>query len=235
MRKLHISGIAKQQLHDVLLPMDTHIADRIAASGIVPVIALEKAEQAAPLCRALAEGGLKVAEITFRTEAAAEAIALVAKEFPDFALGAGTVTTLGQLQKAVDAGASFAVAPGCNPTIINAAQAAGLPFYPGVCTPSDVERALECGCQTLKFFPAGAMGGITTIKALYGPYKHLGIRFVPTGGIGLNNMADFLGTAGVMAIGGSWLVAPALVAAGNWQEITRLTAEAVAIAKAVKE
>ncbi|NRA37218.1 MAG: bifunctional 4-hydroxy-2-oxoglutarate aldolase/2-dehydro-3-deoxy-phosphogluconate aldolase [Planctomycetes bacterium] len=214
--------------------MSTEIADRIAASRLVPVIALDKASDAAPLCNALAEGGLEVAEITFRTDAAAEAIAIVAKEFPSFALGAGTVTNLDQLNKAIDAGARFAVAPGCNPKIVQAAQAAHLPFYPGICNPSDIEAAVEVGCQTLKFFPAGAMGGVTTIKALYGPYKHLGIRFVPTGGIGLDNMAEYLACDGVMAIGGSWIVAPKLVNEGNWAEITRLTQEAVTIAQGVQ-
>lgn len=202
----------------------------IQARRIVPVIALERADQTVPLLRALAAGGLEVAEITFRTAAARDAIAIAAREFPTFALGAGTVTTRAELAAAITAGARFAVAPGCNPTIINAAHDAGLPFFPGVCSPSDIERALELGCTTLKFFPAAQAGGTPMIKALYAPYQHLGISFIPTGGIDLKNMPEYLATPGVLAIGGSWIVSGALIKAGNWSEITRLTAEAVAAA-----
>lgn len=211
----------------------TSISDQIKAARIVPVIALEDADKAVPLCKALAAGGLEVAEITYRTTAAAEAIRVVAKEFPSFALGAGTVTLHSELESAIDAGARFAVAPGCNPEIVKAAQAAGLPFFPGVCTPSDIELALSCNCQTLKFFPAGAMGGVSTLKALYAPYKHRGIHFVPTGGIKAANMLEYLQTPGVIAIGGSWIVANDLIAANDWETITALTTEAVQAAAGV--
>ena len=209
------------------------ILSTIRARRIVPVIALERAEQTVPLLAALAKGGLEVAEITFRTAAAREALAIAAKEFPSFALGAGTVTTRDELTAAIAAGARFAVAPGCNPSIVNAANDAGLPFFPGVCSPSDIERALELGCTTLKFFPAAQAGGTPMIKALYAPYQHRGINFIPTGGIELKNMPEYLATPGVLAIGGSWIVSSALIKAGNWAEITRLTAEAVAAAAAV--
>ena len=213
-------------------PKDEAILAIIRSRRIVPVIALDHADQTVPLLKALAAGGLEVAEITFRTAAAREAIAIAAREFPSFALGAGTVTTREELTAAVAAGARFAVAPGCNPTIISAARDAGLPFFPGVCTPSDIERALELDCTTLKFFPAAQAGGTAMITALYAPYRHRGITFIPTGGIDLQNMSDYLATPGVVAIGGSWIVASALVKAGNWTEITRLTAEAVAAASA---
>lgn len=211
--------------------MPTDILAAVAAARIVPVIVLERAADAVPLCKALAAGGLHVAEITFRTPAAREAIAIVAREFPDFVLGAGTVTTHEEVTAAKTAGARFAVAPGCNADIVTAAQAVGLPFWPGVCTPSDVERALALGCTALKFFPAVAAGGIPMVKALHGPYQHRGVRFVATGGIEAANLRDWLKTPGVIAIGGTWMVAPKLIAAGNWSEITRLTAEAVAVAK----
>ena len=211
--------------------MPSDILAAVVAARIVPVIVLEQAADAVPLCRALAAGGLQVAEITFRTAAAKEAIALVAREFPDFVLGAGTVTTPEEVAAARSAGARFAVAPGCNPDIVKLAQAAGLPFWPGVCTPSDVERALAIGCTTLKFFPAVAAGGIPMVKSLHAPYQHRGVRFVATGGIETGNLKEWLSTPGVIAIGGTWMVAPKLIQAGNWAEITRLTAAAVAVAK----
>lgn len=211
--------------------MPTDILAAVAAARIVPVIVLEKAADAVPLCKALAAGGLQVAEITFRTAAAKEAIAIVAREFPEFVLGAGTVTTPEEVAAARSAGARFAVAPGCNPDIVKLAQAAGLPFWPGVCTPSDVERALAIGCTTLKFFPAVAAGGIPMVKSLHAPYQHRGVRFVATGGIETGNLKEWLSTPGVIAIGGTWMVAPKLIQAGNWAEITKLTAAAVAVAK----
>lgn len=211
--------------------MPTDILAEVAAARIVPVVVLDRAADAIPLCKALAAGGLKVAEITFRTAAAKEAIALVAKEFPEFSLGAGTVTTLEEVAAAKAAGARFAVAPGCNPDIVKAAQAAGLAFWPGVCTPSDVERALACGCTTLKFFPASAAGGLPMLKAIHAPYQHRGVRFVPTGGIEAGNLAEWLKTPGVIACGGTWMVAAKLVKAGDWAQVTKLTAEAVAVAK----
>lgn len=163
------------------------IQDKIKEARIVPVIAIEKAEDILPLCEALGEGGLPVAEITFRTEAGRKALALARKHFPDFLIGAGTVTQIEELEAAVEAGASFAVAPGLNPTIVTRAKELGLPIFPGVCTPSDIELALTLDAKLLKFFPAEAAGGIPMLKALYGPYKHRGISFMPTGGVNLCN------------------------------------------------
>lgn len=207
------------------------IIERIEQEKIIPVIALEDAADAPDLCSALRAGGLTVAEITFRTAAAPDAIALVAKEFPEFALGAGTVTTIEEVDRAADAGAQFAVAPGLNPEIVKHARERELPFFPGVCTPSEVEAALQLGCQLLKFFPAGVMGGVKMLKALYGPYRHRGVRFVPTGGVSVENLAEYLSNPAVAAIGGSWIVDKKLLAAKDWKAITELTAEAVKIAK----
>ena len=151
--------------------------EKLRKHGVVPVIAVDTPEDGLRLCEALLKGGLPVAEITFRTTAAAETIKAASTHFPELILGAGTVLTTDQVKKAVDAGAKFAVAPGCNPRIIEAAQQAGLFFAPGICTPSDIERALELGCKLLKFFPAEASGGVKMLKALIGPYGHTGVQF----------------------------------------------------------
>ena len=195
---------------------------------IVPVVAVDSAEEGLRLCEALMAGGLPVAEVTFRTGAAEATIREVAKRFPEMLLGAGTVLTVDQVKRAADAGAKFAVAPGCNPTIVAAAKAAGLPFAPGVCTPSDIERALECGCKLMKFFPAEAAGGVPMLKALIGPYGHLGVSFCPTGGINTENLKSYLALPQVAFVGGTWIAKKNLIAAGDWAGITKLAAEALA-------
>lgn len=195
------------------------ILEKIKNSRVVPVIAIEEAESILPLCEALQAGGLEAAEITFRTAAAPEAIALVARHYPDFLLGAGTVTRKEEVDTAVEAGAAFAVAPGLNPSIVTYAKEKGLPFFPGVCTPSDIEKGLQLGCETLKFFPAGAAGGLPMLKALYGPYAHRGISFIPTGGITAENMNDYLSHPSVLAVGGTWIATKGQIAEGDWEGI----------------
>ncbi len=206
------------------------IEKRIEKSGVIPVIAMEDAADAVPLCKALQAGGLTVAEVTFRTKAAREILTTVAQEFPEFILGAGTVTLLDEVEAAKEAGAQFAVAPGFNPKIVTRAQELGLPFFPGVCTPSEVESALELGCRILKFFPAGAMGGLKMIKALYGPYRHRGVKFVPTGGVNAGNLAEYIAHPAVLAVGGSWIVSKDLLHVKAWDKVTMLAREAVQIA-----
>lgn len=206
------------------------IVERIKESRVIPVIALEDADDAVPLCKALKAGGLEVAEITFRTDAAAPALRIVKEQFPEFALGAGTVTRVDEVDAAMEAGAQFAVAPGLNPLVVERAQEIGLPFFPGVCTPSDVEAALQLGCRTLKFFPAGAMGGTTMLKSLYGPYRHRGVEFIPTGGVKAANLAEYLAGPGVIAVGGSWVVSRDLLRTRQWAKVTELASEAVRIA-----
>ncbi len=198
---------------------------RIAQLGIVPVIKLDRAEDAVPLAKALQEGGLPCAEITFRTAAAEESIRRVSQELPDVLVGAGTVLTLEQLDKAVAAGAKFIVTPGFNPKIVAACLEKGIPIVPGCSNPSDMEMALEMGLKTVKFFPAEACGGIAAIKAMAAPYGDL--TFIPTGGINAKNLNDYLSFNRILACGGSWMVDPALVAAGDFAAITRLTREAV--------
>ncbi len=195
--------------------------------GVVPVIALEREEDALPLADALLAGGLPVMEITFRTAAAAAAIHTISTERPEMLVGAGTVLTQSNLQDAKDCGARFAVAPGLNPEMLQAAKALDLPFVPGIATPSDIEMGLALGCTTLKFFPAGALGGVAMLKALSGPYAHTGIRFMPTGGVNLQNLGQYLSLPTVSAVGGTWLAKSADIAAGNWDVITAASKEAI--------
>jgi 2-dehydro-3-deoxyphosphogluconate aldolase/(4S)-4-hydroxy-2-oxoglutarate aldolase len=201
---------------------------------IVSIAVLDRAASAPLLAQALIAGGLDVIEVTFRTPEAAASIAAIRAAFPEALVGAGTVLTAEQARAAKAAGAQFAVAPGLNETVVRAAQACGLPFFPGVATPSDVEKAMELGCRYLKFFPAEAAGGVPMLQALAGPYAHTGVKFIPTGGIGLKNMASYLALPIVVAVGGSWMAERKLVNEGNWSAITALTAEAVKAAQAVQ-
>ncbi len=168
----------------------------VARYGVVPVIAIESVEAALPLADALLEGGLPVAEITFRTAAAAEVIAQMARHRPALLVGAGTVLSEENVKAAKAAGARFAVAPGLNPAVVQHAAQAGLPFAPGVCTPSEIEQALGLGCRIVKFFPAEPSGGVEMVKALAAPYSHMGIRFMPTGGVNTGNLESYLSVQG---------------------------------------
>jgi 2-dehydro-3-deoxyphosphogluconate aldolase / (4S)-4-hydroxy-2-oxoglutarate aldolase len=208
------------------------ILDRILAKRIVPVVVLDSAEHAEPLAEALLAGGLDIMEITFRTAAAEESIKRIAARFPEILLGAGTLLEKKQVKRAKKAGAVFGLAPGLNPDTVKAARDADLLFAPGVITPSEVEQALSLGCKLLKFFPAEAAGGVNMLKSLAGPYAHTGVKFVPTGGITAANLAKYLKLPVVAAIGGSWMVDKALIHEGKWEEITRLTQEALEAAAA---
>ena len=204
----------------------------IVAKRIVPVVVIKDADDAEPLAKALLEGGLGVIEITFRTPAAEPAVRRIVARFPEMIVGAGTLLEPAQVQRACDAGAQFGVAPGLNPRVLETARGLGLPFLPGVMTPSEVEAAIDQSCRILKFFPANLAGGVAMLKALAGPYAHTGARFVALGGITPANMAEYLTLPIVAAVGGSWLVDPQLIAAGDWAEITRRTREALDIAAA---
>lgn len=195
------------------------ILNRVAALGVVPVIAIEKVEDALPLADALLQGGLPIVEITFRTAAAAEVIRRIARERPQLVVGAGTVLTPANLEAAKASGAAFAVAPGLNPQIVKQAQQMGLPFVPGVATPSDIEQGLALGCKLLKFFPAEALGGVPMIEALSAPYKHTGVRFMPTGGVNTGNLEAYLKLDTVAAVGGTWIAKKEDLIAGKWDDI----------------
>jgi 2-dehydro-3-deoxyphosphogluconate aldolase / (4S)-4-hydroxy-2-oxoglutarate aldolase len=204
-----------------------NIIDRVQALGIVPVVSLPKLEHALPLAESLLAGGLPCAEITFRTAAAAAAIEQINKRFPEILLGAGTVLTTAQAQTALDAGAQFIVSPGTNPTTVDYCLSKGATIFPGVCTPTEIEMALAKGVEVLKFFPAEPMGGAKLLQALCAPYGQ--VRFIPTGGIDVKNIGQYLALPQVVACGGSWMVKPQLFEAGDWAQVQRLAGEAVAL------
>lgn len=201
--------------------------DLIERLGVVPVVVLDDAAAAAPLAAALADGGLPLAEVTFRTAAAARALAVMAAD-TRLLVGAGTVITAEQVDRAVDAGARFVVSPGFSAAVVERAAELGVLALPGVATASEIMAALDAGLSTVKFFPAQTCGGVAAVRALAAPFPDL--RFVPTGGIGADSMADYLAVPAVTAVGGSWMVAKNLVRENRFDEVTRLAAQAVAVA-----
>ncbi len=200
------------------------IVQKLRALRIVPVVEIRDAAKAPALAEALKEGGLPCAEITFRTAAAADAIKALGKD-SNLALGAGTVLTVDQARQAMDLGASFLVSPGFNPKVVEFALGQGMPIFPGVCNPTDIEMALSFGLTAVKFFPAEAYGGVKTLKAIAAPYGMM--SFIPTGGISQDNIADYLQLKQVIACGGSWMVKADLIDSGAFDEITKLTRQAV--------
>jgi 2-dehydro-3-deoxyphosphogluconate aldolase/(4S)-4-hydroxy-2-oxoglutarate aldolase len=211
-----------------------NIYERIAALRIVPVIAIEDVAAALPLADALAEGGLPVAEITFRTDAAAAVIERIARERPEVLVGAGTILTTDNLMRAVECGAAFGVAPGFNPAIVARALELKFPFSPGIMTPTDIEGALSLGVKVLKFFPAGAAGGVAMLRSIAAPYLHTGVRFLPTGGINQANLSEYLALRAVLAVGGTWIATADDIAANRWNVIRDNCRNAVALADKLK-
>ncbi len=206
----------------------------VARCGVVPVIAIEQVEAALPLADALMENGLPLVEITYRTAAAGEVIRLLREQRPELLVGAGTLVTQQNLQDAISAGAKFGVAPGLNPEIVQSAQQANLPFIPGVATASEIERGLSLGCSYLKFFPSEALGGRETVQALAGPYRHLGVRFLPTGGLNAENLGGYLKVPEVAAVGGTWLARPDDLREGRWEMVAERCQRAVEIVAQVR-
>lgn len=207
----------------------TSLNDRLRGLGVVPVVVIRDPRRAVPLARALADGGLPCAEITFRTRAAAEAMRRIAAEAPDVLLGAGTVLTPGQAAAAREAGAQFVVSPGFDPRVVDYCQEHGLPVYPGVCTPTDIQRALGAGLEVLKFFPAGPLGGASFLKAISAPFP--GLRFIPTGGVKRENLPGYLKMDQVLACGGSWMAPAAWIDESAFDRIRDEAARAVAVVR----
>lgn len=208
------------------------IQEKIAEFGVVPVVVLEDAKDAQPLAEALVGGGLPCAEVTFRTEAAEGSIRIMAEKYPDMLVGAGTVLTVDQVDRAVEAGAKFIVSPGFDAEVVDYCIGKEIPVFPGCITPSEVAQAVKRGLGVVKFFPAGQFGGVDTIKALAAPYTN--VRFMPTGGVNAGNLEEYLGCDKVVCCGGSWMVKGSLVKAGEFEKIRELTAEAAALVKRIR-
>ena len=208
------------------------VAEKIAGFGVVPVVVLEDVKDAAPLAKALVEGELPCAEVTFRTAAAEESIRVMTTEYPDMFVGAGTVLTIEQVDRAVAAGAKFIVSPGFDPEIVDYCLEKEIPVFPGCITPSEVAQAVKRGLKVVKFFPAEQFGGVATIKAMAAPY--VGLKFMPTGGVSAKNLESYLSCDKIIACGGSWMVKGDLVKAGKFDEIKTLTEEAVKLAASIR-
>jgi 2-dehydro-3-deoxyphosphogluconate aldolase/(4S)-4-hydroxy-2-oxoglutarate aldolase len=213
---------------------DSELQAAVEQSGVVAVLMVDRAADAVPLAQALLDGGVTVMELTLRTPAALDALRLIRREVPAMVAGIGTILTPKQVDQAVDAGAAFGVSPGVNPAVVQAAVNKGLSFAPGVMTPSDIEQALALGCRLLKLFPAGLVGGLDYLKAVAAPYAHLGVKYIPLGGVNAANMEAYLASPLVGAIGGSWIADRKLIQAQDWAAITANATEATSLARRVR-
>ena len=208
--------------------------ETLKSAGIIPVIVIENEEQAVPLAQALVKGGLPVLEVTFRTKAAAGAIARIKAEVPGAIVGAGTLLTPEMVKAAKAAGAEFGVAPGFDPVVAQAAKDADLPFCPGIATASELSQALTAGAKMVKFFPAEAAGGVKMIKNFLGAFRFTGVKFMPTGGVNLSNVADYLAVPEIICCGGTWIVPKDALAKGDWAAIEKLASDAAALVKSMR-
>ncbi len=211
-----------------------NIIDVLGKAGVVPVIVIENESDAVPLARALVKGGLPVLEVTFRTKAAAGAISAIRRAVPEAIVGAGTVLSTEQLRAAKKAGAAFCVSPGFDPVMVKEAKDNLMPFCPGIATASELSQALTAGCTMVKFFPAEAAGGVKMIKNLLGAFRFTGVRFMPTGGVNLSNLADYLAVPEIVCCGGTWIVPKEALAAGDFAAIEGLSREAADKAAALR-
>lgn len=213
---------------------EPRVFDRVREAGVVAVLVIDRAEDAVPLAEALLAAGVTAMELTLRTPAALQAVEAVRQQVPAMLAGVGTILTAEQVRQVVDVGGAFGVAPGMNPRVVEEAFRLGLPFGPGICTPSDIERALEFDCRTLKFFPAEPSGGLAYLQSIAAPYAHLGVKYVPLGGVSEANMGSYLKDPSIAAVGGSWIATRETIQARNWEAITRRAGAAIAIRDAVR-
>lgn len=213
---------------------EEEISNKIQASGVIAVLVVDDAEDAVPLANCLLENGISAMELTLRTPAALEALKAVTAQVPQMLAGVGTVLTSKQVEQVAKAGAAFAVAPGLNPNVVSKAIELGLPFAPGVVSPSEIERAVELGCDVLKFFPAESSGGLSYLKSMAGPYNHLGLKYIPLGGISQGNMKTYLQDPLILAVGGSWIASRKLIQARDWKTIANNAKQASNIVKEIR-
>jgi 2-dehydro-3-deoxyphosphogluconate aldolase/(4S)-4-hydroxy-2-oxoglutarate aldolase len=211
------------------------LADRLKTSGIVAVLVIDDVADAVPVASTLLEGGISAIELTLRTDAAIESVRRIRAEVPEMIVGVGTILTAAQVDEVVAAGGAFGVAPGMNPSTVAAAKAAGLPFAPGVCTPTDIELAVEAGCRLLKFFPCEPSGGLKFLQSIAAPFEHLGVSFIPLGGIDTTNAETYLDDPLIHAIGGSWLAPRQTIRAKNWALIREHANRATQLLKRVRK
>jgi len=213
---------------------DDSLDSRLYQNGVVAVLVIDDARDAVPVARALLAGGVRCIELTLRTPAAMEGVERICADVPEMVVGVGTVLTPRQVEEVKSAGAAFGVAPGMNPRVVTAAVQAGLPFFPGICTPTEIENALEMDCRILKFFPSEHSGGLSYLKSIAAPYEHLGVRFIPLGGIHTGNAESYLREPSVLALGGSWLGPRDLIRQRNWSAITELSSAASTLVRRVR-
>ena len=206
--------------------LDSELGKKIAASKIIAVLVIDEVADAVPTAQALLRGGVNMMELTLRTPAALEGLRAVCAEVPEMAAGIGTILKKEQVDDVISAGAAFGVAPGVNADVIKYAQDKGLPFGPGIMTPTDIDQSVAMGCEVLKFFPAGSSGGLAHLKNIAAPYQHLGLQFIPLGGIKASNMMEYIDSPLVTAIGGSWIAPRDLIAEKNWDQIEANAREA---------
>ena len=210
---------------------DHELKERLAEKRVIAVLVIDDVADAVPLAQSLLDGGVTAIELTLRTAVALDALYAIRNEVPDMMAGVGTILRGDQLAAVKEAGAAFGVSPGFNPTIVKLASKIDFPFAPGIAIPGELEQAVELGCTVLKLFPAVPMGGLAYFKSMRGPYAHLGLSFIPLGGIDPSNMSDWLGTPGITAVGGSWIARRELIADRNWSAITENAHEAMRLAK----
>ena len=211
-----------------------NLLTKLQRTGVIAVLMIDQADDAVPVAKALLAGGVDCIELTLRTTAAMEALRRIRAEVPEMTAGVGTILTTQQVQEVAAAGAAFGVAPGMNPRVVAEAKRVGLSFAPGVCTPSDIEQALECGCRLLKFFPAEPQGGLAYLKSIAAPYAHLNVRFIPLGGIDASNADRYLTEPSIAALGGSWLAPRDLIQKKDWPAITQRARQVSEIVKKVR-
>ena len=214
--------------------MSNLIIDKVDKAGIIAMLIINELKHAVPVAKALVAGGIDTIELTLRTPVALDAARAIKKELPEVTLGFGTVLTLEQVKAVKEAGADFAVSPGCNPKIIAEAHRLGLSFSPGIMTPTDIEMAIEQGCRVLKYFPAESSGGMNHLKNMAAPYQYLGLKFIPLGGLNIKNAGSYLESDLITAVGGSWVAKRDLILAENWDQITANAKEIIELVKQVR-